>query len=137
MWLGAGPSAQAIPTDALIHYTFDTGSISDNTVTNYGSLGSAANGTLQNVTSVAGQFGDGLSFTGSNSGVCTTGNVAIGNAFTFACWVSTTATWPGLYSNNTACRFASSTEQSAAPGSTSICAMRPILRIKPPSTVAC
>ena len=90
LWLGAGPSAQAIPTDALIHYTFDPGSISGATVTNNGTLGTAANGTMQNATSVAGQFGNGLSFTGTSSGVRTTGNVAIGNAFTFACWVSTT-----------------------------------------------
>ncbi len=90
LWLGAGPSAQAIPTDALIHYTFDPGSISGATVTNNGTLGAAANGTMQNATSVAGQFGDGLSFTGTSSGVRTTGNVTIGNAFTFACWVSTT-----------------------------------------------
>jgi hypothetical protein len=35
LWLGAGPSAQAIPSDALIHYTFDTGSISGATVTQH------------------------------------------------------------------------------------------------------
>ncbi len=90
LWLGAGPCAQAIPTDALIHYTFDTGSISGATVTNNGSLGAAANGTMVNATSVTGQFGNGLSFTGSGSGVRTNNDVAIGNAFTFACWVSTT-----------------------------------------------
>ena len=88
LWLGAGPSAQAIPTDSLIHYDFN--SVSGTTVTNNGSLGSAANGTLANASLVAGQFGNGLSFTGSGSGVRTTGTVAIGNAFTFACWVSTT-----------------------------------------------
>ena len=88
MWLGAGPSAQAIPTDSLIHYDFN--SVSGTTVTNTGSLGSAADGTLQNATLVAGQFGNGLSFTGSSSGVRTNSSISIGNAFTFACWVSTT-----------------------------------------------
>ena len=88
MWLGAGPSAQAIPTDSLIHYKFD--SVSGNTVPNTGSLGSAANGTLQNATVVAGQFGNGLSFTGSSSGVRTNSSISLGNAFTLACWVSTT-----------------------------------------------
>ena len=88
MWLGAGPSAQAIPTDSLIHYDFD--SVIGTTVTNTGSLGSAADGTLTNATSVAGQFGNALSFTGNSSGVITNNTVVIGNAFTFACWVSTT-----------------------------------------------
>jgi autotransporter-associated beta strand protein len=87
MWLGAG-SVQAIPTDSLIHYDFN--SVSGNTVTNTGSLGSAANGTLQNASLVAGQIGNGLNFTGSNSGVRTNSNIAIGNAFTLACWVSAT-----------------------------------------------
>ena len=88
MWLAAGPSAHAIPTDSLIHYDFD--SVSGATVTNTGSLGSAADGTLQNATLVAGQYGNALSFTGSSSGVRTNNTVAIGNAFTLACWVSTT-----------------------------------------------
>lgn len=88
MWLAAGPSAQAIPTDSLIHYEFN--SVSGTTVANTGSLGSAANGTLANATLVAGQFGNALSFTGSSSGVITNNTVAIGNAFTFACWVSAT-----------------------------------------------
>ena len=88
MWLGAGPSAQAIPTDSLIHYDFN--SVSGTTVTNTGSLGSAANGTLANATLVTGQFGNALSFTGSGSGVITNNSVVIGNAYTFACWVSTT-----------------------------------------------
>ena len=87
-WVGANPAAQAIPTDSLIHYDFN--SVSGTTVTNNGSLGSTANGTLANATLVAGQFGNGLSFTGSGSGVRTNNDVAIGNAFTFACWVSAT-----------------------------------------------
>lgn len=95
MWLGAGTSAQAIPTDSLIHYEFN--SVSGTTVTNTGSLGSAANGTLLNATVVAGQFGNGLSFTGGNSGVRTNSSIAIGNAFTLACWVSSTVANGGYH----------------------------------------
>ena len=79
---------QSPPSDALIHYDFD--SVSGTTVTNTGSLGSAADGTLANASLVTGQFNNALSFTGSSSGVITQNNVAIGNAFTLACWVSTT-----------------------------------------------
>jgi len=80
--------AQAVPEDALIHYTFD--SVGGTTVPNTGSLGGAADGTLQNATVVAGKIGNALSFTGSSSGVITKNQVTIGNAFTLACWVSTT-----------------------------------------------
>jgi autotransporter-associated beta strand protein len=84
----AAPFAQAIPTDSLIHYDFD--SVSGTTVTNTGSLGTAGDGILANASLVTGQFGNGLNFTGNGSGVRTIGNVAIGDAFTLACWVSTT-----------------------------------------------
>lgn len=79
---------QGAPADALIHYSLD--SVDGATVPNTGSLGSAADGTLQNATVVPGQIGSALSFTGSNSGIVTNNAVAIGNAFTMACWVSTT-----------------------------------------------
>ena len=79
---------RAAPADALIHYTMDA--VVGSTVTNSGSLGSAADGTLQNATVVAGNMANALSFTGSDSGVITNNPVTIGNAFTLACWVSTT-----------------------------------------------
>ena len=78
---------QPPPSDALIHY--DLEALNGTIVTNKGSLGSAANGVLQGGSVVAGQFGNALSFSGSGSGIITTNTVAISNAFTFACWVST------------------------------------------------
>ena len=97
VWLGAGLSVQADPppSDALIHYDLD--GVNGTIVTNTGSLGSAANGVLQGGSVVAGQFGNALSFSGSGSGIITANTVAIGNAFTFACWVSTTAGQNGVY----------------------------------------
>ena len=85
---GLTGSAQADISDALIHYDFNA--VSGTTVTNTGSLGSAADGILQNATVVSGKIGNAFSFTGTSSGVITKNNVSIGNAFTFACWVSTT-----------------------------------------------
>ena len=78
---------QAPPSDALIHYDLD--GVNGTIVTNTGSLGASANGVLQGGSVVAGQFGNALSFSGSGSGIITANTVAIGNAYTFACWVST------------------------------------------------
>ena len=92
-----------VPSDALIHYSFDTSDISGNQVINLGSGGSGLNGTMQNGVPTSGPFGLAISFSGTASGVVTNQKASIGNAYTLSAWVSTTVSnlyWPRIITNS-------------------------------------
>lgn len=78
----------ATPTGALVYYPMD--SVVGANVPNLGSLGSAADGTLQNASIATGKRGNALDFTGSSSGVVTNSTVTVGNHATLSAWISTT-----------------------------------------------
>ena len=84
-----------VPSDAVIHYDFNSNTVSGTTVANLGTGGAAYNGVINGspVTGASGKFGQAITITGNGQGVVTANSVSLTNAFTFATWVKSNGSY--------------------------------------------